>query len=135
MPLQGAAATANHSSEPLLPAQLESPECEQGAEPPRVLFWGHPQAMHMGHTCICARTHESWCWQARPDDSTCPSSWKATGKTWDLAWGSQAQHFSGRFPLELLEEKVQPARLRASLRAFLASQLWLLPFSWRERPG
>lgn len=91
------------------------------------------RAMHVVCVCMCVSTRQSW--QARPDDSTCPSPWKPTWKTWDLARGSQAQHFWGRFPLELPRRR-RPGGLAASLRAFLASQHWLLSFAWRgEGPG
>lgn len=70
------------------------------------------RAMHIGYVCICAFTRQSRCWQACPDDSTCPSSWKPIWKTWDLARGSQAQHFWGWFPLELPRRDAGQAALQ-----------------------
>lgn len=61
-----------------------------------------------------------------------PSSWQHLSLPLEdhmenpLGQGGRAQHFWGSFSLSCLKEGYGPGCLTASLRAFLASQLWLL---------
>ena len=93
-----------------------------------VRFLGATPPGHAHGVSVRLCTHEpELVLTARPANSTCSSSWKATWKTWDLACGgNQVQHLWGWFPLEL------PRRKHAAWeapQAFLkASQVWLLLF-------